>query len=82
MARAAQQQQSLASGAAFGEYVTKQRDVAPLFATKLRRKTMMTAIKLGLVAFVLFAAAYVVETRAILALESSDSWLHVNEYAP
>jgi len=28
---------------------------------------MMTAIKLGLVAFVLFAA-YVVETRAILAL--------------
>jgi len=26
-----QQQQSLASGAAFGEYITKQRDVAPLF---------------------------------------------------
>ena len=31
MASAAQQQQSLASGAAFGEYITKQRDVAPLF---------------------------------------------------
>jgi len=43
---------------------------------------MMTAIKLGLVTFVLFAAAYVVETRAIVALESSDSWLQVNEYAP
>jgi hypothetical protein len=28
MARAAQQQQSLASGAAFGEYLTKQRDVS------------------------------------------------------
>jgi hypothetical protein len=38
MARAAQQQQSLASGAAFGEYITKQRDVAPLFATKLRKE--------------------------------------------
>ena len=54
--------------------------VAPLFATKLRRKTKMTAIKLGLVAFVLFAAAYVVETRVILALESSGP--QVDEYSP
>jgi hypothetical protein len=54
--------------------------VAPLFATKLRRKTMMTAIKVGLVAFVLFAAAYVVETRAFLALEASGP--QVDEYAP
>jgi hypothetical protein len=35
---------------------------------------MMTAIKWGLVAFVLFTAAYIFEYRAILALESSDSW--------
>ena len=48
-------------------------------ATKLRRKTLMTAM-LGLVAFVLFAGAYVFETRAILALESSDNWTQV--YAP
>jgi hypothetical protein len=41
---------------------------------------MMTAIKVGLVAFALFAAAYVVETRAILALESSASGPHVYEY--
>jgi hypothetical protein len=41
---------------------------------------MMTAIKLGLVAFVLFAVAYVVETRMILALESSGP--QVDEYAP
>ena len=33
---------------------------------------MITAIKLGLVTFVLFALAYAVETGAILALESSD----------
>ena len=33
---------------------------------------MITAIKLGLVALVLFALAYAVETRAILTLESSD----------
>jgi hypothetical protein len=51
IARSAYQRQSLASGAAFGEYVTKQRDVAPLLATKPGRKTMMTAIKLGLAAF-------------------------------
>jgi hypothetical protein len=37
MAKAAQQQQSSASGAAFGEYLTKQRDVAPLFATNSER---------------------------------------------
>jgi len=43
---------------------------------------MTTAIKLGLVAFVLFASAYVVETKAILALESSASGPHVYEYAP
>ena len=48
-------------------------------ATKLGRKTMMTAM-LGLVAFVLFAGAYVVEVRTILALESSDNWTQV--YAP
>ena len=48
-------------------------------ATKLRKRTMMTAT-LGLVAFVLFAGAYVVETRAILALDSSDNWTQV--YAP
>jgi hypothetical protein len=45
-----------------------------------RRKTMMNAIKLGLVAFVLFAGAYVFETKAILDLESSDNWTQV--YAP
>ena len=48
-------------------------------ATKLRKRTMMTAM-LGLVAFVLFAGAYVVEVRTILALESSDNWTQV--YAP
>ena len=42
---------------------------------------MMTAVKLGLVAFVLFAA-YVVETRAILDLESSDNWTQVYQHAP
>jgi len=42
---------------------------------------MMTAIKLGFVAFVLLAA-YVVETRAILDLESSDNWTQVYECAP
>jgi hypothetical protein len=77
--RPAQRRQSLASSA-FGEYVTNKRDLAPLFATKFRRKTMMTAIKLGLVAFVLFAGAYVFETKAILDLESSDNWTQV--YAP
>ena len=41
---------------------------------------MTTAIKWGLVAFVLFAAAYAVETKAILDLESSDNWTQV--YAP
>jgi uncharacterized membrane protein (DUF4010 family) len=81
-ARAAHQRQSSASGGAFGDYVTKQRDVAPSFATKLRRETMMTAIKLGLVALVLFASAYVIETRAILALESSDRGPQVYEYTP
>jgi hypothetical protein len=74
MARAAQQQQSLASGAAFGGICHQTtRLAAPLFAAKLRRRTMMTAIKWGLVAIAVFASAYVVETRAILALESSDS---------
>jgi hypothetical protein len=48
----------------------------------MRRKTMMTAVKLALVAFVVFASAYVIETRAILALESSTSGLRVYEYAP
>jgi hypothetical protein len=48
---------------------------------ELRRKTMMTAIKLGLVAFAVFASAYVVETRAILALESSDSGPQLHDYA-
>jgi len=43
---------------------------------------MMTAIKLGLVALVLFASAYVIETRAILALESSDRGPQVYEYTP
>jgi hypothetical protein len=44
---------------------------------------MMTAIKWGLVAFVLFGLAYAVETRAILGLESSDkSGPQVYEYAP
>lgn len=38
IARTAQQQQSLASGIAFGEYVTKKRDVAPLFAKKFTRR--------------------------------------------
>lgn len=42
---------------------------------------MMTGIRLGVVAFVLFAA-YLVETRAILDLESSDNWTQVYEYAP
>jgi hypothetical protein len=80
MARAAQQQQSLASGTAFGDYINEQRDVAPLFATKLRRKTMITAITLGLVAFVLLPCA--VETKAILASESSESGPQVYEFAP
>ncbi len=48
--------------------------------SKLRGKAMTNAIKLGLVAFVLFAAAYVFETKAILDLESSDNWTQV--YAP
>jgi hypothetical protein len=44
---------------------------------------MITAIKLGPIAFVLFALAYAVETRAILDLESSDnSGRQVYEYAP
>jgi hypothetical protein len=44
---------------------------------------MIRAIKLGLVAFVLFALAYAVETKAILDLESSDdSGRQVYEYAP
>jgi hypothetical protein len=44
---------------------------------------MMTAIKMGLVAFVLFGLACAVESRAILALESSDNnGLRVHEYAP
>ena len=44
---------------------------------------MMTEIKWGLVAFVLFGLAYAVETRAILSLESSDkSGPEVYEYAP
>jgi hypothetical protein len=37
---------------------------------------------MGLVAFVVLASAYVVETKAILALESSASEPHVHEYAP
>ncbi len=45
-----------------------------------RARTMMNAIKLGLVAFVLFAGAYVFETKEILDLESSDNWTQV--YAP
>jgi hypothetical protein len=48
--------------------------------TKLGRKTIMTAVTLGLVAFVLFTGAYVFETRAILDLESADNWTQV--YAP
>jgi hypothetical protein len=40
----------------------------------------MTAVTLGLVAFVLFTGAYVFETRAILDLESADNWTQV--YAP
>jgi hypothetical protein len=49
----------------------------------LERKTVITAIKLGLLAFILFALAYAVETRAILGLESSDnSGSQVYEYAP
>jgi hypothetical protein len=50
---------------------------------ELKRKTTMTAIKWGLVAFVLFGLGYAVETRAILGLESSDkSGSQVYEYAP
>ncbi len=41
---------------------------------------MMTPIKWGLVVFVLFASAYVVESRAILDLELSGP--QINEYAP
>jgi hypothetical protein len=43
---------------------------------------MISAIKWGLVAFVLFASAYAVETRAILDLESSDNGPQVYKYAP
>lgn len=42
----------------------------------------MTPIKWGLLVFVLFGSVYVVETRAILNLESSDSGPQVYEYAP
>jgi hypothetical protein len=73
----------MTSGIASGEYVTKQRDVAPLFATKFTRKAMTAAIKVGLFAFALIAAAYVVETRMILVLESSDNnGSQVYEYKP
>jgi hypothetical protein len=42
-----------------------------------------TAIKWGLVAVVLVALAYAVETKAILSLESSDKiGPQVYEYAP
>ena len=44
------------------------------------RKKMITAINVGLVA--LFYSPYAVETRAILALESSDSGPRVYKYAP
>jgi hypothetical protein len=43
---------------------------------------MISAIKLGLVALVLFALAYAVETGAILHLESSGSAAQGYEYAP
>jgi hypothetical protein len=83
MARAAQQQQSLASGRRVRRTYHQTTRPALLFATKFRRKTMITAIKLGLVALVLFALAYAVETRAILALESSDkSGAQVYDYVP
>jgi hypothetical protein len=45
-------------------------------------RQMISAIKLGLVALVLFALAYAVETRAILHLESSGSGAQGYEYAP
>ena len=38
----------------------------------------MNVIKFELVAFVLFAAAYVFETKTILDLESSDNWTQVD----
>ena len=40
----------------------------------------MTEIKLGLLAFALIAAAYVVEYRAILALETSYSGPSIYDY--
>jgi hypothetical protein len=43
----------------------------------VRKKVSGAHIKIGLIAAVLFALAYVVETRAILALESSPNPLEV-----
>jgi hypothetical protein len=81
MARAERQQQSWASGAAFGEYIAEQRDCRAFVCLRnTGESSMINAIKWGLLAFVLFASAYAVETRAILDLESSGP--QVNEYAP
>ena len=44
---------------------------------------MINAIKMGLAVFILFALAYVVESRAVLDLELSDNiGTQVYEYAP
>jgi hypothetical protein len=51
-----------------------------LLAAKSKRKSMKTAIKFGLLAFALFAFSYVVEYKAILALETSYSGPSTYEY--
>jgi hypothetical protein len=55
-------------------------DVVRLLAAKSKRKSMKTAIKFGLLAFALFAFSYVVEYKAILALETSYSGPSTYEY--
>jgi hypothetical protein len=66
MARAAQQQQSLAGRRRVRRtyHQTTRRRAFVCYET--RKKDMITTIKLGLVAFVLFALAYAVETRFLL----------------
>jgi hypothetical protein len=80
-ARAAQQQQSFASGAAFGEYVPSNATSRPCLL-RTHEKDHDDRDQVGLLAFVLFSSAYIFEYKAILDLESSDSWPQVYGYAP
>jgi hypothetical protein len=78
MARAAQQQQSLASGTAIGEYVIRQR---AFVYYETRKKDRDQCDYVGASRFCLIAPVPP-ETKAILALESSDSGPQVYESAP